>query len=345
MSHGRMEMASEYRVAAARIVATGLNQARGEIRSQVVSGLVNPLAFRGVSDQGGFEPTKIDAMMDRVIESLVSSRMPGVIYCSEESPRNLYPEPGDIVAWSDPLDGTTNAFTFFGGYAVVLYFDRFIHGRYDHLAGAIASSDGTIVSWQRFHDDGEVWIDWPDEMRWPGLKAGSENGVARTPATPPYRVGVGRIGDDDPLATAGRVIPLFGGVRKRLASVASTVSRREDLDRILDLGREDGPPDRQTDMVLSTLAGNPLVSALLVGQLGAIVEPHAVKLHDAAYLIPLVLAGGVVVDLNDNEINVFRAFEQVEPARRRVGPFIAAASEESVRWLMSRRRAVPESRG
>lgn len=264
--------------------------------------------------------------------------MPGVIYCSEESPRNLYPEPGDIVAWSDPLDGTTNAFTYFTGYAVVLYFDRFINDRYDHLAGAIASSEGSIVSWQHFRGDGEVWIDWPDDMRWPGLTPKVENDTARAIPTPPRRVGVGRVADVDPFVTGGRVIPVFGGVPRRLASVASTASRKEDLDRILDLGRDNGAPDKQNDVVLSTLAGNPLVSALLVGQLGAIIEPHAVKLHDAAYLIPLVMAGGVVVDLDDNEINVFRAFEEVDPSRRRIGPFIAAASEKSIEWLMSRRK-------
>jgi hypothetical protein len=62
----------------------------------------------------------------------------------------------DSLAWDvgmrrvlvDPLDGTTNARTLMDGFAVAaMVCDLRSNERFRHIAGAIASSDGTVMSW------------------------------------------------------------------------------------------------------------------------------------------------------------------------------------------------------
>jgi fructose-1,6-bisphosphatase/inositol monophosphatase family enzyme len=116
-----VEEVSRLREVAVLSTQRALNFARRELRRQVTSNFVNPEATRGNPEQQGFPPTKIDAMMDHLVRQMVLSAVPDCVYLSEEGLSTVYPDPGDIFAWCDPLDGTTNAFTIFSGYAVVLF--------------------------------------------------------------------------------------------------------------------------------------------------------------------------------------------------------------------------------
>jgi hypothetical protein len=333
---GQMETAAVYRMIALEIVAEALNVALRELRAQVAEGRVNPPAISSAPGQPGFEPTKIDTVMDRLIESRITALAPGAIYCSEELRRSTFLEERQVIAWSDPLDGTTNCFTFFTGFAVVVYFDRYVNGRLDHLAGAIASADGSVVSWQHFRGMGEVWVDFPEELSWPsrGIPSVPVQGQVSTSATSIELVPASLAGST---RFAGTTVP-HNGVASRLASVSSTEGRFRDVGKLFDIWHEDATGTNDRTM-LSTLAGNPLVCPLLLGQLGSVVEVRAVQLHDAAYLLPLTLLGGHVVDpVDGRQVDVLRAFSEVAPDRRRIGPFVAATSMESIAWLLKRRR-------
>jgi hypothetical protein len=341
MTLSNAQLASKYRLIALDITKRGLNLARRELRDQITSGRVNPTAMQTSNEQAGFKPTKIDTVMDTFMSREVNSADGKVTHYSEENMKNVYPSRGDIYAWCDPLDGTTNAFTLFGAYAIVLFFDRYNGASFDHLGGAIASFDGTVVSWEHWRNgNGEVWIDWPIDFFWPGSQDDfpSQHVIQnqdRRDTEPPFGVRIASTDADKNVDS----VAVYPGIAQRIGSVASTTNRRAELFHLFDLGAEEPGLPKEHRLYLSTVAGNPFIAPLLLGQLGAMVETQSPKLHDAAYLIPLLLAGGVVVDLDDsNEIQVFRKFSQPNPAERKIGPFIASADEVGIRELIRRRR-------
>ncbi len=86
-------------------------------------------------------------------------------------------------------------------------------------------------------------------------------------------------------------------------------------------------------------AGNPVVVALLRGELNGVFEPVPCKLHDCAYLIPLVLLGGFVCDLDGQPIDVMEVFATaLYPNERFIGPFIAAVNARVAERMLSLRR-------
>jgi hypothetical protein len=341
-----MRQAFEYRIAALTIVKDALNYARREIQRQLIKGAGDPVAFAAKGPPEGYPATRLDSQMNRRIQQHVGRRTPRATYWSEENRSNVFPEDGDVFAWCDPLDGTTNAFTVFGGYAVVLFYEVYRDQGFEHLAGAIASSSGEIVSWQKFGGSGEVWIDWPSDFVWPSLEGGpahesqSESVIwarevdVTDPVPKGVEIGQLRSGAGD----IGAEVPIQAGYKRRFASVATTVARRERLFKDFDLHSADSS-SRKDRLWLSTCAGNPLIAPLLLGDLGAIIEVESVRLHDAAYLIPLLLAGGKVVNPDESELPVYRAFFEPNPEARTIGPFVAAASGEAIRELMTRRRS------
>ncbi|WP_158711638.1 FIG domain-containing protein [Streptomyces xylophagus] len=318
---------NEYRNIAIDVVANGINKARSELRTQLLSGDVNPHASSAIAGQRGYPPTKIDVVMNDYLGNLVRARVPEVQYFSEESSTNDFPTQGRLYARCDPLDGTTNAFTALGAYAVVLYFEEYKNDKYNHLAGAIASSDGTIVSWEHFGGSiGEVWIDWPSDFNWPSLEGRDEylNNSAGSGDDPGFGKQVGK-----PNGT-----PLHGAKLRRVAVVASTVKRWRDVISRFNLTSEpDSNAPKEEQRWLSTLGGNPFVTPLLLGELGVIIEPHKIKLHDAAYLIPLTLAGGTVVDFHDIDIPVVTTAFSDPSNERGVGPFIASTNEDGIKEI------------
>lgn len=318
---------SSYRIFALRIVQDALNFARSEIRRQATTGLEAPVAIQ-THEQGGFAPLKIDAQLDRRIRHNVERLTPEVSYWSEESQPNLVQEENEVYAWCDPLDGTVNSFTLFGLSAVVLFYDWFYRGKVRHLAGAIAASTGEIVSWQHIDRGvGEVWVDWPSEYVWPGESPEMDQRAfdIRTDERPTaaYGVQVGETGD----------INIYPGKRQRIAAVATTRERAARLAADFDLASPTDTPSGDRPW-LSNLGGNPVVAPLLLGELGGVIEVKNIALHDAAYLFPLTIARGVVADLSGEAIDVFDRFHSVHPEHRRIGPFVAAASKDTLLSLL-----------
>ncbi len=330
-SGGHMERATAYRVAALDVVQGGLTYARNEIRRQLTTGLVNPSAIE-TQREGGYQPTLIDTQMDDWIARRVASLTPQATYLSEETRRNIFPQQGDVYVWCDPLDGTTNAFTSLSAYAVVLMYDVFREGRFCNYAGAVACSHGEVVSWQKFGTSGEVWVDWPGDWTWPTrprVTNGRSRNALRPEAEAPYSIQVGKKGADR--------VP-HAGMPQRIAAVATSSRRRSTLASTFDLETETDNSESGEKLWLSTLGGNPLAASLLLGELGAVIEPSRVKLHDAAYLLPLTLAGGVVVDYNNVELNLETIFGEVAPQNRYVGPFVAAVDEAAITEVLDRLR-------
>jgi hypothetical protein len=161
-------------------------------------------------------------------------------------------------------------------------------------------------------DGGAVRVLRPGPFTWPAM-----NGLEATPLTEREEYEIHLDADDRPLAP---------GDPKRVAVVAATAERRRALNASWHL----------RDLWVSTLAGNPLVAPLLLGELGAIIEVRPVKLYDALYLIPLMLAGGAVVNDSLEVIDVRRAFSEVNSVRRSIGPFVAASTVRSARALYMR---------
>ena len=322
---GLMGLAESIRLQILTILQSALNEARANVRTQLVSGQVNPVVARARTshDQGGFTPTKVDAHMDRYIETLVRTAWPNAHYTSEELERTTDLDERQIVFSCDPVDGTTNAFTILGKWSIVLFADMFLNGRLVHLAGGIAMSDGEIITWQNFQGRGEVWVEFPADYTWPTVADASR----QVPDRPgPFVVQLGEGVDRGP----------YPGKARRFGSVAHSVERRRLLASAFDLMAEPPGTEKDAQVWLSSIGGNAIASALLLGELGASIETKAVKLIDAAYVIPLVLAGGVVVDLDDRgNVDIWERF--ADTGTRRIGPFIAAASEEAVKELVSRR--------
>jgi hypothetical protein len=126
-------------------------------------------------------------------------------------------------------------------------------------------------------------------------------------------------------------------VSRRIAFVGATVTRFTETVSVFNLSEEPDPnAPKSESRWITTLGGNPLITPLLLGHLGAIIEPHEVKVHDAAYLIPLVLSGGIVVDFDGNPLRVLEAgFNGWSRQNRMIGPFIASVSQRAVDELLS----------
>jgi hypothetical protein len=327
-----MEKAIQMRIAARDIVQMALNHVRREIWRRAVRPLERKVVLRANLLQSGYPPAEIDALMDRFISSEVAKRVPGATYLSEEGAVNIAPEPGEIIAWCDPLDGTTNALTVFSDFAVVLFFEQYDGVRFEHLGGAIASSDGTVVSWQQYQGQGEVWVDWAGDLHWPA-EDGNQSGEANLEspsASAPFIVQVGLDTQTKPRA----------GVSSRVAAVAATSRHRNDLSRFYDLTLvDDGVGNDDAGSMgnrwLSTLGGNPCIAPLLLGELGAIIEPNYVDKHDAIYLVPLTLAGGQVIGLEKkDDIKPLSFFSENDPGHL-MKPFIAFVRDEALDQLRS----------
>jgi hypothetical protein len=91
--------------------------------------------------------------------------------------------------------------------------------------------------------------------------------------------------------------------------------------------------DAATDFWLVNTAGNPIVAPLLCGELGAVYEPKALQLHDAAYLVPLAMAGGRVTTPTGAALDVFGHFSELG-SERTIGPFIAAPGRAGIEYVL-----------
>jgi hypothetical protein len=115
----------------------------------------------------------------------------------------------------------------------------------------------------------------------------------------------------------------------KIASVAVSRERRAEVSRrfgaLLD-----------SEISYWNIAGNNAATALLAGDLGAIVEVKPVTLHDSAFLVPYTILGGKTYYLDTgksfNYLDLYEAMATGEKAKP-VMPFVATMHEDLVQRL------------
>lgn len=311
----RNELAWRVANVCAEVVADANTITRRAIRGQYVA---YPTSKEVPRRGHAGDPTRhLDVVVDRSMQSrfvALVSALPvpdhEVVYNSEESQAPYGDQESPILGWADPVDGTTNAYTLTSGYANVMFADHYEPGeaeggepRLRHLGGAIATSHGEVVKWFVSGSSGVVTIDWRDDSIAPTSVGG-------------------------PLST----VQVRDGVERRVAAVATSYARRRRLAETFDF-------DTPDPYWVANGAGNPLIVPLLVGELGAVIETETVAIHDAAFLIPLVLAGGHVVSLDGEPMNpILTAAEFQREDRVLSDGYIASASKSHIEALLARRR-------
>ncbi len=306
------------------IAKRGLNHAHALLRQNAIS------PFRGHTEAPqkarGDATHWIDAEMRRAMALFVSEATNGeALYVGEEEKVPVNLKRGDLLARTDELDGTTNSLTLFGGYAIVVFIERVRKDEESvvHVAGAIAAATGEVTSWSRDAGDSVVEIEWPKPLSWgesgDSTRFDEPNG---TEGENTFTLTLRRDRDDQ------RAQGLRPGSQNRIAANAAHRDRRALVTSALG-----NLLDGDENYWMSNGAGNPLVAPLLAGELAAIYEPKSLELHDAAFLVPLYLAGGNIRYLEGGNLDVVAHFEELG-SQRTIGPFVAGASGTAVERLI-----------
>jgi hypothetical protein len=310
-----------WRETAVRISKRGINRAHALLRQQAIAPFKGrteaPVKARGDATHW------IDAEMRKSMRVFVEEVTGGkAIYVGEEEnvPHNLTHR--DILARTDELDGTTNCLTLFSAFAIVVFIERVRRQEesVSHVAGAIAAATGEVTSWSRDqHGEGKVMIEWPTSFSW----GGEDGGQADVVPAVPFQLELNKDPDAEPSPA------LRPGLPNRIAVNAAHASRRTLLNGAMGKALAE-----DAELWVANHAGNPLVAPLLGGELSAIYEPKALQLHDAAYLIPLYLAGGKIRSPEGAYVDVLGHFEELGSSRT-IGPFIAGTSKAAVDRVIS----------
>jgi len=314
----KTDIAAElWRETAVTVAKQGLNAARALLRQHAIE------PYQGWTEaprkDRGDQTHWIDAEMRDVMSRLVAEASGGgAIHVGEEEQIPMNMVGGEVLARTDELDGTTNALTLFSSFAIVVFIERVRSNRESvtHVAGAIAAATGEVTSWSREQGGkNKVLIEWPAPFSWEDEGGGESDA---TGVVVPKQL---LLESDHETEVAAALRP---GTLGRLASNASRHDRR------LLIGEAMGRALRQEDdLWLSNAGGNPVIAPLLAGELSAVYEPKSLELHDAAYIVPLYLAGGEIWSPHGNRIDVLRQFQKLG-SRREIGPFVAGTSTEAV---------------
>jgi hypothetical protein len=254
----------------------------------------------------GAPPMVIDAHAESIMAGVLSQHLGrDIVLTSEESRRVYNDEPGQLHARIDPCDGTSNNADHGIAYGSAVQISmRAADGKSSLLAGAIAANTG-LASWSHIAPDSiELLI---ESMRAPATPDSDD--------PPPTEAGFAR------WMTRGQIEP---GSPTRVATVATSRRRRARERSLFDF------PD-----VRHAIGGNPILFALLAMNLGSAVETEVVDLHDAIFLIPFKMCGGIVTDLEGEPLDVLAAFSDNTAT---VGPYIAACSDEALQYVLSCRK-------
>ncbi|OBI00008.1 hypothetical protein [Mycobacterium sp. E2733] len=222
-------------------------------------------------------------------------------FCGEEaSATTILLENDRYLLRLDALDGTSNSVAFWTGYSSVVCIDQVRRAewglRAHHLAGAIATPQG-IISWtnnSRFDHT---------------LRA--------------YPLVQGHVFFEYPQYMAERKV--HKRTWSRSADVIAAVAHTEErYKQVLEVAKERGIG---TFRRFYTAGGTPLAPALVGGEVGALIEPRNVTLHDSALLIPHQLLGGVTTDLTGEPMNYLALYEanglELNPNYKPVPGYIA----------------------
>lgn len=264
-------------------------------------------------DHPGSPPMTIDVRAEAIAERELRRHLgENIVITSEESRRVYKDGPGQLHARIDPCDGSSNNADLGIAYGSAVQISvRDADGSSRLLAGAIATPTG-LASWSHIAPESiELLIE-----------------AMRPPRNPE---------SDDPPATetgfARWMTPgqLVTGSPTRVTLVATSRDRQIRERALFDFRG-----------VRHTVGGNPVLFALLAMNTGSAVETESVELHDAIFLIPFSMSGGIVTDLEGHALDVLAAFRDNSTT---FGPYIAACSEEALRYVLSCRKPMPAPTG
>jgi len=315
------DLANYYRALAVKAVSTCI--------TSVIEGLVAPLDFINEPDEAPArirarsghrgEPTRpLDERAASTLSQFLVEAKRGhrilheYVEIGEEQHRPFDPQTPDLLLIrSDVLDGTTNAVTLLDSWATAVLLDlarRRAPGHFRHLAGAIGTSAGWVVSWTNVSTRAGVGR-YRDVRGSVYIENVLHHYLSSSSAVRRFQLG-----------------SLTAGNPNRIAAVAAPSGRRGKLS------------DKFGEVIHESWfwsgAGNPLAPALLAGELGAVIEPEFVTLHDSAYLIPFTILGGEVADWSGLRIQVLDHYEEyaVDPGAP-MPPFVALKSLDTAQRL------------
>jgi hypothetical protein len=261
-----------------------------------------PADIRTFADHPGAKGIAEDAHLNGLFRTIFSAD-PNIVYHGEEQPIGLFAwKPGLVIVESDPVDGSGPLCHQAGGAAIVLtaWLCR-SDGRLQHLAGVVLRVDGTMVSWNATQSRVVVRV--------PSLSL-------RGPTESRYELRRGDVVAGDPT-----VVACVGAAGEQLAKVA-----RLDVDWCSSHG-----------VTVYNSAGTPATVSLLLDHTSAIFETDHQKVWDAAGLIPLVLSGGAVYELDGRPYDVLAHMERLtdlSSSARRIRPYIAVSHPDAVDTIL-----------
>lgn len=255
----------------------------------------------------GDTPEPIDAVATAAAEDVVRTELRArgihdreILSAGEEAGNGTHlVKPETYLHRSDSLDGSTSALARLLGHSSVCAIDRSrSDGTARHYAGAIYNSSGWLVSWEHYSARNVARGSYP-------RLAGAV--FISNPAWDLPEIELTAIRWDRREAT--------------LAAVAHNQSRRAGVEAIADrLGIAH-------DSAFWTAGGTPLAPALLCGQIGALIEPNAVSLHDSLLLLPYQLLGGEILTPVGDPMDYMHIYEanalDMNPGARPVKGYVA----------------------
>ncbi|PBI91967.1 hypothetical protein BKP42_53860 [Rhodococcus erythropolis] len=209
-----------------------------------------------------------------------------LVLAGEEVPeRTKFLNHNAYLARLDACDGTTNSQLYWNGHSSVVLLDqvrlgRDGSGRARHLGGAIACPHA-IISWTNSSPFDQVLGRYPQVSGYVYFEHPQFIGEQRIHARRWSR-------STGTIAAVAHSDERYQQVRKIATAHAL------DVKRFLSAG------------------GTPLASALLGGNVDAIIEPHHVTLHDSALLIPHQLLGGAITDLDGKPFDYLHLYETTD---------------------------------
>ncbi|MBW4818431.1 hypothetical protein [Rhodococcus qingshengii] len=240
----------------------------------------------------------VDSLVENLGRDLGITRTRLILAGEEVPARTTHLSHNDIIGRLDACDGTTNSLEYWSGYSSVVLIDQVrLRGRRRarHLAGAIGGPQG--------------YLSWTHDSTY-------NMGLGGYPQV------VGKVYFEHPQFVKERRLPTRRWARSKdtIAAVAHSSERYAQVRKIA------AAHALEVDRFLSA-GGTPLAPALVGGNVGAIIEPHHVTLHDSALLIPHQLLGGAITDLDGKPFDYLRVYEDhgltLDPNDKPVHGYIA----------------------
>jgi hypothetical protein len=266
----------------------------GEIPSDEASGQTISL-----KDHPGRPAIREDVLLSEYIELLSRRHFgEGVIGMGEERPppSAVTLLPGQLALEWDALDGSRPYRHGTLGWAVIQTAYRVtMRQLLRQTAGAIVTADGSSVGWTP--RSGQVLV--------------TERWIARGRV----RQRVSTLSHGDIVLGDPTVMAVVGARGDRFKAMVEAVDLQ---------GRK--------DVFVYNEAGAPKTLAMLRSELGVLISLTPSKPWDAAGLVPIQLAGGVITDHELNRRNILEELEGgLPPEERTIPPYIAATSMEHAR--------------